>query len=173
MVFWQILRLSIHLKWDQFSSECTRLNFAPSPQKKNTSHLTHTHPPHSHPTPPSLLQEVVARVLNDGTDIVLQRGPASCRWQASIYRLQGTESRKGNISLSLDTQNATAVGGHRLQTEISSYISGRWWEGAGGRRGTGDKGEDREAGRQRRLDLAQSNMEKGCRQKRSNSAGCW
>lgn len=34
------------------------------------------------PPTPSLLQEVVARVPNDGTDIVLQRGPASCRWQA-------------------------------------------------------------------------------------------
>lgn len=120
------------------SAPCRRFSLKTKPQqKKNTSHLTHTHPPHSHPTPPSLLQEVVARVLNDGTDIVLQRGPASCRWQASIYRLQGTESRKGNISLSLDTQNATAVGGHRLQTEISSYISGRWCEGGRGRGGEG------------------------------------
>lgn len=79
----------------------------------------------------------------------------------SIYRLQGTESRKGNISLSLDTQNATSVGGHRLQTEISSYISG----GGGRRRGAWEI--KRETRRQEdsvcHLVLAQSNMEKGCR----------
>lgn len=60
----------------------------------------------------------------------------------SIYRRQGTESRKGNISLSLDTQNATAVGGHRLQTEISSYFSG------GGRWGGGLEEIKRRTGRQ-------------------------
>lgn len=48
----------------------------------------------------------------------------------SIYRLQGTESRKGNVSFSLDTQNATSVGGHRLQTEISSYSCSLGREGA-------------------------------------------
>lgn len=54
----------------------------------------------------------------------------------SIYRLQGTESRKGNISFSLDTQNATSVGGHRLQTEISSYSCSLGREGeAEGREG--------------------------------------
>lgn len=47
----------------------------------------------------------------------------------SIYRPQGTESRKGNISFSLDTQNATSVGGHRLQTEISSYSCSSGREG--------------------------------------------
>lgn len=79
----------------------------------------------------------------------------------SIYRLQGAESRKGNISLSLDTQNATSGGGHRLQTEISSYISG----GGGSRRGAWEI--KRETGRQEdsvcHLVLVQSNMEKGCR----------
>ena len=36
----------------------------------------------------------------------------------SIYRQCGSENRKGNVSSSPDTQNATSVGGHRLQTEI-------------------------------------------------------
>ena len=67
----------------------------------------------------------------------------------SIYRLQGTQSRKGNISFSLDTQNATSVGGHRLQTEISSYSRSLGREGGGrGKRGRmGDKEGDWETGR--------------------------
>lgn len=37
----------------------------------------------------------------------------------SISRQCSTENRKGNVSFSPDMQNATSVGGHRLQTEIS------------------------------------------------------
>lgn len=80
----------IHVKRVKFCSACvcfirSILSFSLKKQtagKKNTSHLAHTPLPHPHLTPLSLLQEVVARVLNDGTDIVLQRGPASCQWQA-------------------------------------------------------------------------------------------
>lgn len=81
-------------------------------------------------------------------------GPTELLVAGSIYRLQGTESRKGNISFSLDTQNATSAGGlvvvvgHRLQTEISSYVrsrgrgAGEWWGGC--------KEGDWEAGKQHR-----------------------
>lgn len=84
----------------------------------------------------------------------------------SIYRLQGTESRKGNISFSLDTQNATSVGGHRLQTEISSHICSWGTEAEGGEREWEIKRETRRQENSiRYLILAQSNMEKDCRLK--------
>lgn len=83
-----------------------------------------------------LFQEVVAGELHDGTDIVLQRGLQSSWWQPLF-----TGSRKGNISFSLDTQNATSVGGHRLQTEISSYSCSSGTEG-------GRQQEERRDGRE-------------------------
>lgn len=84
-------------------------------------------------------------------------GPTEWLVAESIYRRQGTESRKRNVSFSLDIQNATSVGGHRLQTEISSYSCS-----SGGRNGrTGDKGEG-PGGRKRAcyLALAQSRGKK-------------
>lgn len=86
---------------------------------------------------------------------------------ASIYRPQGTESRKGNVSFSLDTQNVTSVGGHRLQTEISSYSCslGRVGGGGGGRReGMREWKIKSKTGRQKAtvpyFTSAQSNMER-------------
>lgn len=83
----------------------------------------------------------------------------------SIYRLQGTESRKGNISFSLDTQNATSVGGHRLQTEISSYSCSFGREGSG-IEGMGEEEIKTKPERQEEnvlyLTLAQKNMKRYC-----------
>ena len=107
------------------------------------------------------------------TDIVHQRGPTERLVAGSIYRLLGTESRKGNVSFSLDMQNATSVGGHWLQTEISSRSCslGDGVGGAGkrgGTGGTGDKERERLGGTKRAyyiLASAQSNVNKTERKK--------
>lgn len=100
-------------------------------------HITHT--PALSPTQqsPGLQQEVVVKAPRDRANTVLLVTGSISRWC-------GTENRKGNVSFSPDTQNATAVGGHRLQTEISEP---HWLPlGVGGREGVGKI--TREAGRQ-------------------------
>lgn len=86
-----------------------------------------------------LHQEVIVKAPCDRTNIVL-KGGLELLLTGSIYRWYGTENRKGTISFSPDTQNATSVGGHRLQTEISEPVC------SPGREGVGEWGVTREAG---------------------------
>lgn len=130
-----------------------------------TSYLTRTHPPDSHPAPPSLLQEVVPRVLNDGTDIVLQRGLASCWWQALFTDCRVLRAGRETFPFPWTRRMPRRWGGTGCKLRLAATFR----EAEGGRGGMGDK----EAGRQR-VPPRFSPVKHGKRlqAKRSNRTGC-
>lgn len=91
-------------------------------RSKKTAQTPHVHLMHTPALSPAqqslgLQQDVVAKAPRDKANTLIQRegggggGQLELLVTGSISRRCGTENRKGNVSFSPDTQNATSVGG--------------------------------------------------------------